>query len=486
MEISRDLIQQQAAICIGDFCARKDIEDLKKDILIEVSTILDLLPENVAFPEMLNRRCCTAASIARDRFSEKHGVEATLLEELKLDIRAEANLLLLQERIEKWVSQLLAHCATHKVPKRWSLGSIKKWRGNFLQFWKRNIEKCGDEKFRREILPHLPEEWQANYKTRNLCPYDWIKMDNRQIAEVLQSLQKPRDPTYNTWGLGSIENWVSESGKRWGKSYCDYLLKTADGDTDEYFRINILPLLPAKWKNTFGTKDQIACPHEWKNMSRAQIAEVLNDLHKARNPAENRWGLGSVSHWKGNNGESWGKSFYMYWHKTVESNGDTRFQTEILPLLPAAWQKMYRMQGYTVEFVPDTDDTRTAAEACHDMNGLLRLVHEDRNPNAFAKLVNQLVSEVDRRLPRGGFAVPVEVIERCVHNYLPIGKIVNYCQRAAYLNRLSTFSGETQYRIEGHRRAEVDYAQKSRERTEILVNWIDMQAEMQEEDDKHF
>lgn len=60
----------------------------------------------------------------------------------------------------------------------------------------------------------------------------------------------------------------------------------------------------------------------------------------ASKKAPKQWGLGSIFYWD----SGWGRAFYSFWRQMIEKNGDTFFQAEILPRLPAKWQESYKMK----------------------------------------------------------------------------------------------------------------------------------------------
>ena len=223
--------------------------------------------------------------------------------------------------LDEILTEMNEYMKHNEPPNAWGVGyfaNIPGFGRNFYDKWTQAIAQSNpDEEFRRILLYKIPGKWQATFKPRNFCEYKWEEMPDREIAKALSGLTRKESFKQN-WGLGSVESWVDEQGRKTGMSFYNaWITKIAPGDPVEEFKRKILlHIEPSELRDSFEHIEPTPCPHNWDDMVNGNIATTLIGLVKPTDPEETVWTFSSIHEWTGNSGELWGKSFYNYWcHK---------------------------------------------------------------------------------------------------------------------------------------------------------------------------
>jgi hypothetical protein len=174
-----------------------------------------------------------------------------------------------------------------------------------------------------------------------ICTQIALTFYQSYIQEILNTLLIPycqtHTPPLKHWGMGSIFYWDND----WGRSFYSFWKKNIEDD-DDVFCEQILPYLPEAWRTSFKLRKPARCPHLWHTMTYDDMVSVLCSLEKSIDPAEQPWGIGSLARWKDpKTKDLWGKSFWSFWRRSVETGDESIFRERMLPKFPLAWQKKF-------------------------------------------------------------------------------------------------------------------------------------------------
>lgn len=142
------------------------------------------------------------------------------------------------------------------------------------------------------------------------------------------------------WGLGSVQHFDREG---WSLPFYAFWRSKIEKEGDEFFHKRVVEFLPENWRVCCKTQikeKKRVCPYIWPKMSGRQIARALVTLKTGhKGPDKKSWGIGSIGDWEGEDGEPWGKSFYLWWRKKMDGRGSSaKFRRMVKPHLPEKWQ----------------------------------------------------------------------------------------------------------------------------------------------------
>ena len=244
-------------------------------------------------------------------------------------------------------------------------------------------------------------------------------MRPQQIANAIRGLSRHADPATQEWGLGSVGNWLGEEGQPWGMSFFSYWWAKHNRNGVELFEDTVLPHLPQGWRENFKHKEY----KKRDERSYQEIADLIAQLIQYNSFEGKRWGLGNMTKLRDEEGNKEGWNIYMYWRNNVERGTDEQFRKRILPLMPAALTKNYKMNAYNIDFHEETDETNGRVESANTMDALYEILCETKSRKAFDKLVMLIQDELKTDDYKN-------IIEKCIHGHVEAsGPLISYCRK---------------------------------------------------------
>lgn len=223
------------------------ISDTNNLIDNTIRTIIGCLPEEIRDARTLTRKCKKPSEEALTSLSGNLGVNKDDLFKVKNRICVALRMALYKDFLKNRLDEMVAYMVASEPPNAWGLGylaNIGDWGRDFYDKWTQAIAQVEpEEEFKRLILNKLPENWRSKFKPKDFCEYEWEEMSYQAIAVVLSGLRR-KESAKTRWGLGSIESWVDNQGRKTGMSFYNaWITKIAPRDPVKTFRDEILPHL---------------------------------------------------------------------------------------------------------------------------------------------------------------------------------------------------------------------------------------------------
>ncbi len=225
-----------------------DIRDPNNRINDAIRKIMDALPEEIREARTLTKKCKQPSEDAVIRLSGELNISKDILEMVRNRICVALRMELYKDFIQRMLEKMVRFMEEHEPPDVWGMGyvaHIQKWGKDFYDKWTQAIAQVEpEEEFKRLLLNELPEKWTEKFKPKDFCEYKWEEMPYAEIGKVLSGLRrKQSNKTY--WGLGSVEGWTGDQGRRTGMSFYNAWIKNmAPTDPVEAFEREILPYIP--------------------------------------------------------------------------------------------------------------------------------------------------------------------------------------------------------------------------------------------------